>query len=51
MNSLSDVNPELLKTFDKIGIALNEQKRLSNVAVDAGFDSVLYQLLPLLKKI
>ena len=40
LNSLSDVDPELLKTFDKLGISLNEQKRLSNVAVDAVFDSV-----------
>ena len=34
------VDPELLKTFDKLGIPLNEQKRLANVAVDAVFDSV-----------
>lgn len=38
--SLDEVDPELLKTFDKLGIPLNEQKRLSNVAVDAVFDSV-----------
>jgi Fe-S cluster assembly protein SufB len=38
--SLDEVDPELLKTFDKLGISLNEQKRLSNVAVDAVFDSV-----------
>ena len=38
--SLEEVDPELLKTFDKLGIPLNEQKKLSNVAVDAVFDSV-----------
>ncbi len=38
--SLDEVDPELLKTFDKLGISLNEQKRLSNVAVDVIFDSV-----------
>nr|QCI05835.1 iron-sulfur cluster assembly protein SufB [Dasysiphonia japonica] len=38
--SLEDVDPEILKTFDKLGISLNEQKRLSNVAIDAVFDSV-----------
>lgn len=38
--SLDEVDPELLKTFAKLGIPLNEQKRLSNVAVDAVFDSV-----------
>jgi Fe-S cluster assembly protein SufB len=38
--SLDEVDPELLKTFDKLGIPLNEQKRLANVAVDAVFDSV-----------
>ena len=40
LNSLDEVDPELLKTFDKLGISLNEQKRLTNVAVDAVFDSV-----------
>ena len=34
------MDPELLRTFDKLGIPLAEQKRLSNVAVDAVFDSV-----------
>jgi len=34
------VDPELLKTFDKLGISLEEQKRLTGVAVDAVFDSV-----------
>lgn len=38
--SLDEVDPELLETFDKLGIPLNEQKRLANVAVDAVFDSV-----------
>merc|ERR1712176_501681 len=38
--SLDEVDPELLKTFDKLGIPLGEQKRLANVAVDAVFDSV-----------
>ncbi|KAK3279111.1 hypothetical protein CYMTET_12989 [Cymbomonas tetramitiformis] len=38
--SLDEVDPELLATFDKLGISLNEQKRLTNVAVDAVFDSV-----------
>ncbi len=37
---LSDLDPELLKTFEKLGIPLGEQKRLSGVAVDAVFDSV-----------
>ena len=34
------MDPELLRTFDRLGIPLAEQKRLSNVAVDAVFDSV-----------
>lgn len=38
--SLDEVDPELLETFEKLGIPLTEQKRLSNVAVDAIFDSV-----------
>jgi Fe-S cluster assembly protein SufB len=38
--SLEEVDPELLLTFEKLGIPLSEQKRLSNVAVDAIFDSV-----------
>ena len=38
--SLSEVDPKLLETFEKLGIPLSEQKRLSNVAVDAVFDSV-----------
>ena len=35
LNSLDEVDPELLKTFEKLGISLDEQKRLSGVAVDA----------------
>jgi Fe-S cluster assembly protein SufB len=38
--SLDEVDPELLDTFEKLGISLSEQKRLTNVAVDAIFDSV-----------
>ena len=38
--SLEEVDPELLKTFDKLGIPLQEQKLLSGVAVDAVMDSV-----------
>ena len=38
--SLGDVDPELLKTFEKLGISLTEQKRLTGVAVDAVIDSV-----------
>lgn len=38
--SLDEVDPTLLETFEKLGIPLSEQKRLSNVAVDAIFDSV-----------
>ena len=40
LNSLDEVDPELRRTFDKLGISLTEQKRLSNVAVDIVFDSV-----------
>ncbi len=40
INGLDEVDPELLKTFDKLGISLNEQKRLSGVAVDVVMDSV-----------
>jgi len=40
LNSLEEVDPELLDTFNKLGISLTEQKRLTNVAVDAVFDSV-----------
>lgn len=40
LGSLEDADPELLDTFEKLGISLNEQKLLANVAVDAVFDSV-----------
>lgn len=40
IESIDQVDPEVLKTFEKLGIPLEEQKRLSNVAVDAVFDSV-----------
>ena len=40
LNSLEEVDPTLLATFEKLGIPLSEQKRLGNVAVDAIFDSV-----------
>jgi len=40
LDSLDQVDPELLKTYDKLGIPLDEQKMLSGVAVDAVFDSV-----------
>ncbi len=39
-HSLDEVDPELLETFDKLEISLEEQKRLAGVAVDAVFDSV-----------
>src|SRR5690606_13104247 len=38
--SLDEVDPELLKTFERLGIPLNEQKQLTGVAVDAVMDSV-----------
>lgn len=38
--SLDEVDPELLETFEKLGIPLEERKRLAGVAVDAVFDSV-----------
>jgi Fe-S cluster assembly protein SufB len=37
---MDEVDPELIKTFEKLGIPLSEQKMLANVAVDAVFDSV-----------
>jgi Fe-S cluster assembly protein SufB len=40
LGSLEEVDPELLKTYEKLGISLSEQKRLEGVAVDAIFDSV-----------
>ncbi|MFN8945177.1 MAG: Fe-S cluster assembly protein SufB [Pseudobdellovibrionaceae bacterium] len=38
--SIDDIDPELLKTFERLGIPLQEQKRISGVAVDVVFDSV-----------
>lgn len=38
--SLDELDPELLKTFERLGIPLTEQKRISGVAIDAVFDSV-----------
>ena len=40
LNSLDEVDPELLKTYEKLGIPIEEQKALAGVAVDAVFDSV-----------
>ena len=40
LNSMDEVDPELKRTFEKLGIPLVEQKKLANVAVDAVFDSV-----------
>src|SRR6188508_1789153 len=40
LNSLDEVDPEVRRTFDKLGIPLDEQKLFSGVAVDAVFDSV-----------
>lgn len=40
IKDLNEIDPELLKTFEKLGISLTEQKRLTNVAIDAVFDSV-----------
>ena len=40
LNSLEDVDPEVRRTFEKLGIPLEEQKALAGVAVDAVFDSV-----------
>ena len=40
LESLDQVDPEILKTYEKLGIPLQEQKRLAGVAVDAVFDSV-----------
>src|SRR5688572_21920037 len=39
-NSLDEVDPELVKTFEKLGISITEQKRLTGVAVDAVIDSI-----------
>jgi Fe-S cluster assembly protein SufB len=40
LNSLDELDPEILRTFERLGIPLEEQKRLANVAVDVVFDSV-----------
>ena len=40
LKSLNELDPEILRTYDKLGIPLEEQKRLAGVAVDAVFDSV-----------
>ena len=40
LNSLEEVDPEILKTYERLGISLEEQKQLAGVAVDAVFDSV-----------
>ncbi|HEX9615375.1 MAG TPA: Fe-S cluster assembly protein SufB [Bacteroidota bacterium] len=40
LKSLNEVDPELLRTYEKLGISLQEQERLAGVAVDAVFDSV-----------
>ena len=40
LDSLDDLDPEMKKTFDKLGISIDEQKRLANVAVDIVMDSV-----------
>jgi Fe-S cluster assembly protein SufB len=40
LNSLDEIDPELRKTFEKLGISLDEQKRISGVAVDAVMDSI-----------
>lgn len=40
VNSLDEIDPEILETFNKLGISLEEQKRLTGVAVDAVIDSV-----------
>ena len=40
LNNLSEADPSLIQAFEKLGIPLEEQKRLAGVAVDAVFDSV-----------
>lgn len=40
LENLDQVDPELLRTFEKLGVPLDEQKRLTNVAIDVVFDSV-----------
>ena len=46
LNSLDEVDSELLDTFNKLGIPLEEQKRLTGVAVDAVMDSVSAEVHP-----
>jgi Fe-S cluster assembly protein SufB len=38
--NIKNIDPEIIKTYNKLGISLNEQKRLSGIAVDAIFDSI-----------
>lgn len=40
LKSMDEIDPELIKTFERLGIPLQEQKRISGVAVDVVFDSV-----------
>ena len=40
VKSLDELDPELLKTYNKLGIPLDEQKMMNGIAVDAVFDSV-----------
>jgi Fe-S cluster assembly protein SufB len=40
INNLNEADPELLKAFDKLGISISEQKKLTNVAIDVIFDSI-----------
>ncbi|MFN3330427.1 MAG: Fe-S cluster assembly protein SufB, partial [Pyrinomonadaceae bacterium] len=40
LSSLNEVDPELLRTFERLGIPVDEQKRIANVAIDVVFDSV-----------
>lgn len=40
IQNINEIDPELIKTFEKLGISLTEQKRINNVAIDAVFDSV-----------
>lgn len=40
LSRLDEVDPEILKTFERLGIPIDEQKRLANVAIDVVFDSV-----------
>ena len=45
LNSMDEVDPEMRATFEKLGISLDEQKRMSGVAVDAIFDSMKQSLV------